>query len=88
MHCTCDVGVLGTVLSACCLFITNCDCYYHALHVCCRRLLQKIANVTIDDLHRVGSQYIAALFDPAKSKVVICCHPMKVNETVTELSSR
>jgi len=43
--------------------------------------------VTIDDLRRVGSQYISSLFDPAKSKVVICCHPTKVDETVGELMS-
>jgi len=53
----------------------------------CRQLLQKIPNVTTDDLQRVGCQYFACLFDPTRSKVAICCHPTKVDETVGELLS-
>jgi len=62
-------------------------CYYIIIIVVCRRLLQKIPAVTVEDLRRVGSQYMAMLFDPTRSKVVICCHPTKVDETVAELLS-
>jgi len=60
--------------------------HYCQCHVC-RRLLQKIPSVTVDDLRRVGSQYVASLFDAARSKVAVCCHPTKVDETVSELLS-
>ena len=60
--------------------------HYCQCHVC-RRLLQKIPSVTVDELRRVGSQYVASLFDAARSKVAVCCHPTKVDETVSELLS-
>lgn len=48
----------------------------------CRKLLEKVAAVTLPDMIRVGKQYLSALFDPAASKLAICCHPSKVEETV------
>lgn len=47
-----------------------------------RKLLEKVAAVTLPDVIRVGKQYLSALFDPAASKLAICCHPSKVEETV------
>ncbi|CAN7993566.1 unnamed protein product [Ixodes hexagonus] len=48
-----------------------------------RSLLEKVAAVSMDDLVRVGKQYLSPLFDPAASKLAICCHPSKVDDTVT-----
>lgn len=45
-----------------------------------KKLIQAIPKVTLEDMKRVGQLYITPLFDPAKSKVAICCHPTKVEE--------
>lgn len=47
-----------------------------------RNLLEKVAAVTLPDIIRVGKQYLSALFAPAASKLAICCHSSKVEETV------
>ena len=45
-----------------------------------RTLLDKISQVTLADLLRVGREYVAPLFDPARSSFAVCCHPSKVDE--------
>nr|CAD7597482.1 unnamed protein product [Timema genevievae] len=45
-----------------------------------RRLVQLIAGVTVEDLKRVGPQYVARLFDPIHSQTTVVCHPSKVDE--------
>lgn len=47
-----------------------------------RDLLEKVAMVTLPDMIRVGKQYLSSLFDPAASRLAICCHPSKVEDTV------
>uniref|UniRef100_A0A1E1XGZ8 Putative zn-dependent peptidase n=1 Tax=Amblyomma aureolatum TaxID=187763 RepID=A0A1E1XGZ8_9ACAR len=47
-----------------------------------RTLLEKVAAVKLADMVRVGKQYLSSLFNPATSKLVICCHPSKVNDIV------
>ncbi|XP_041369326.1 uncharacterized protein C05D11.1-like [Gigantopelta aegis] len=47
-------------------------------------LLKKVANVTLADLKRVGSQYIAPLFDPSIFRCAAVVNPAKVDETVKE----
>jgi hypothetical protein len=53
-----------------------------------RKIIELIPKVTIEDLKRVGVEYCAPLFDPARSKVAICCHPTKVDEISKEMSNR
>ena len=45
-----------------------------------RTLLDKISQVSLADLIRVGREYVAPLFDPARSSFAVCCHPSKVDE--------
>ena len=45
-----------------------------------RLFLQKISQVSIDDLQRVGQTYFSQLFDPKKTCCSICCSPSKVLE--------
>lgn len=46
-----------------------------------RELISKTAQVTKDDLKRVGNKYLKCLFDETTAKrSVICCHPSKVEE--------
>jgi Zn-dependent M16 (insulinase) family peptidase len=52
-----------------------------------RKIIQMIPKVTVEDLQRIGPKYLAPLFDPARSKVAICCHPSKVEEICRELQS-
>lgn len=47
-----------------------------------RVLLEKVNAVKLDDLVRVGKKYLSPLFDPAQSRLAICCHPSKVDDTV------
>ena len=49
-----------------------------------RAMLEKVANVTIDDMKRVGKQYVAAMFDSSQSRTVVCCNPSKVSELTKE----
>ncbi|CRL05318.1 CLUMA_CG017994, isoform A [Clunio marinus] len=44
-------------------------------------LVDKVAGVTIEDLRRVGATHFSTMFKPGMSKVVIVCHPDKV-ETI------
>lgn len=41
-------------------------------------LVDQVATVTVDDLRRVGAKYFTTMFQPGPSKVVIVCHPDKV----------
>jgi Zn-dependent M16 (insulinase) family peptidase len=45
-------------------------------------LVDQIANVSVEDLRRIGSKYIASIFKPRVSKTVVVCHPEKV-ESIT-----
>lgn len=47
-----------------------------------RTLLEKVAAVKVADMIRVGKQYMSSLFNPTTSKLVICCHPSKVDDIV------
>lgn len=47
-----------------------------------RNLLERVAAVTLPDMIRVGKQYLSSLFNPAASRLAICCHPSKVEDTV------
>ncbi|XP_067661811.1 uncharacterized protein C05D11.1-like [Haliotis asinina] len=49
-----------------------------------KSMLEKVSKVTIADLKRVGSQYIASLFDPEKFRCAVCVNPSKVDEVVKE----
>lgn len=45
-------------------------------------MLTRIANVTIDDIKRIGPMYITPLFESDKVKTAVCCNPSKVEEVV------
>jgi Zn-dependent M16 (insulinase) family peptidase len=47
-------------------------------------LVDQIATVTIKDLRRVGEKYFARMFQPGNSKIVIVCHPDKVESVKTQ----
>lgn len=42
-------------------------------------LVDQIASVSIDDMRRVGAKYFKTMFQAGPSKVVIVCHPDKVD---------
>lgn len=52
-----------------------------------RWLVQYISKVTEDDLNRVGKKYVEQLFDPAKTKTSIVCHPSKTEEVAAEFKN-
>lgn len=43
-----------------------------------KMLVDQIVTVTVDDLRRVGKKYFSTMFQAGPSKVVIVCHPDKV----------
>ena len=43
-----------------------------------RRLLEQVATISVEELRRVGEKYFTNMFQPGTSKVVIVCHPDKV----------
>lgn len=45
-----------------------------------RDMLKKVAQVTLDDLKRVGEKYVVDFFDTNKVRCSVCCHPSKVEE--------
>jgi predicted Zn-dependent peptidase len=47
-------------------------------------LVDQVAAVTIKDLRRVGEKYFAKMFQPGNSKIVIVCHPDKVESVKTQ----
>lgn len=50
-----------------------------------RDLIERVAQVTLEDVKRVALKYFTPLVDPSSSKTVIVCHPSNVQETVQEL---
>jgi len=52
-----------------------------------RKFLELVNNVTIDDLNRVGKQYLAPLFAP-ETRTAIVCNPSKVEDIVQEFKSK
>ncbi|XP_048587317.1 uncharacterized protein C05D11.1 isoform X1 [Nematostella vectensis] len=52
-----------------------------------RDLLNKVSQVTMSDLERVGQRYLAPLFDPVTSWCAVCCNPSKVDEIKQGLKS-
>lgn len=47
-------------------------------------LVDQVATVTIKDLRRVGEKYFSKMFKSENSKVVIVCHPDKVESVKTQ----
>lgn len=47
-------------------------------------LVDQVATVTNADLRRVGAKYFTTMFQPGPSKVVIVCHPDKVESIKTQ----
>ncbi|KAI1290107.1 hypothetical protein HDE_08397 [Halotydeus destructor] len=43
-------------------------------------LVEKVMQVTIEDMKRVAPIYLRPLFDVSKSRCSVCCHPSKVEE--------
>ncbi|CAG9812208.1 unnamed protein product [Chironomus riparius] len=41
-------------------------------------LVDQVATITVDDLRRIGSKYFKSMFDSKSAKIVIVCHPDKV----------
>ena len=52
-----------------------------------RKFLELVNNVTIDDLNRVGKQYLAPLF-ALETRTAIVCNPSKVEDIVQEFKSK
>lgn len=47
--------------------------------------LQKINDVTIDDLRRVGEKYVSKLFS-SDAKTMLTCHPDKASDIASAFS--
>ncbi|XP_017886890.1 uncharacterized protein C05D11.1-like [Ceratina calcarata] len=47
-----------------------------------QQMVQRISEVTIEDMGRIASQYLKPLFDPKECKTTIVCHPSKVQDIV------
>lgn len=47
-----------------------------------QQMVQRVSEVTIEDMSRIASQYLKPLFDPKQCKTTIVCHPSKVPEIV------
>ncbi|KAK1127835.1 hypothetical protein K0M31_003327 [Melipona bicolor] len=47
-----------------------------------QQMVQRVSEVTIEDMGRIASQYLKPLFDPKQCKTTIVCHPSKVPEIV------
>lgn len=45
-------------------------------------MVQRVSEVTIEDMSRIASQYLKPLFDPEQCKTTIVCHSSKVPEIV------
>ncbi|XP_015601715.1 uncharacterized protein C05D11.1 [Cephus cinctus] len=59
-------------------------CYFQNItHEYDYQMVQRISAVTLEDMSRVGSQYIKRLFDPKECKTAIVCHASKAAE-ITE----
>ncbi|XP_050485533.1 uncharacterized protein C05D11.1-like [Bombus huntii] len=47
-----------------------------------QQMVQRVSEVTIEDMSRIASQYLKPLFDPEQCKTTIVCHSSKVPEIV------
>uniref|UniRef100_T1IR04 Presequence protease, mitochondrial n=1 Tax=Strigamia maritima TaxID=126957 RepID=T1IR04_STRMM len=47
-----------------------------------KKFLEKVSNVSIDDLARVAPQYVSKLVTAEESRFAVCCHPSKVDEII------
>ncbi|KAF3427311.1 hypothetical protein E2986_02562 [Frieseomelitta varia] len=47
-----------------------------------QQMVQRVSEVTIEDMGRIASQYLKPLFDPKQCKTTIVCHSSKVPEIV------
>ncbi|XP_078049942.1 uncharacterized protein C05D11.1 [Augochlora pura] len=45
-----------------------------------QQMVKRIYAVKLEDMNRIASQYLPALFDPKQCKTTIVCHPSKVQE--------
>lgn len=45
-----------------------------------RDLIRRVANVTKEDLRRVGPKYMRPLFEDPNRRTVVCCNPSKLDE--------
>jgi len=52
-----------------------------------RKFLELVNSVTLDDLNRVGKQYLAPLFS-SQTRTAIVCNPSKVEDIVQEFKSK
>ncbi len=64
------------------LYLSGIDCSPPTFSTFYRTLVSKISKVGVDDLRRVGERYVGPVFDNARSKVAVCCHPTKVEDIV------
>lgn len=49
-------------------------------------MVQKISQVTVEDLRRVGAEYVQKLFVPGSAHTSLLCHPSKVEELTAAFS--
>ncbi|KOC67604.1 Uncharacterized protein C05D11.1 [Habropoda laboriosa] len=47
-----------------------------------QQMVQRVSEVTIEDMDRIASQYLKPLFDPKKCRTTIVCHSSKVPEII------
>ncbi|XP_076754478.1 uncharacterized protein C05D11.1 [Xylocopa sonorina] len=47
-----------------------------------QQMVQRVSEVTIEDMGRIASQYLKPLFDPNECRTTVVCHPSKVPEIV------
>ncbi|XP_069192343.1 uncharacterized protein C05D11.1 isoform X2 [Procambarus clarkii] len=60
--------------------------YYRRVpHSYNKELIDRIAEVTIEDVKRVALKYFTPLVQPSTSRTVIVCHPSSIQETVVEM---
>ncbi|XP_025831305.1 uncharacterized protein C05D11.1 [Agrilus planipennis] len=57
------------------------ESYFHKIEYSYyRKLIDLITQVTVEDLNRIGTKYVAALLDPTKVKTAVVCDARKVKE--------
>lgn len=49
-----------------------------------KKIVNEIAEITTDDLRRVGKIFFGSIFNPDTAKIVIVCHPDKVESVKTQ----
>ena len=53
-----------------------------------REFIERVWRVTIDDLHRVATEYVANLIDPTRVKSVVVCHSNKAKKVARAMSEQ